>query len=423
MACKLPHTFLLLCFQCIAVVIATRSLPVISGPSHLRLPWDQDAEDATKSWQTLDLVRLNNGLAQTPQMGWNSWNHFGCNVTEAVVRATADEIISSGLASVGYNYINIDDCWAALQRDPQGLLTSRPTTFPSGIQSLADYVHSKGLKLGIYSDAGFFTCARQPGSLFHEPEDANTFASWGVDYLKYDNCFDDLTPPTKRYPPMTKALNKTGRPIFLSMCEWGVDDPALWARDLANSWRTTQDIQDNWSSMITIADQNNLWADFAGPGGWNDPDMLEVGNGGMSTSEYRVHFSLWALMKAPLLIGCDITKMTTDTKNIVMNKEVIAINQDSLGVQGRKVCVQSVGEEIWAGPISGGQTVVALVNRGSETADIVANWSDLGLPPHLHVSVRDLWQHQSLEGDYSASVTATVAPHDVALFLLTPRNG
>lgn len=420
----LHYALLLFYLQCAALLVAARPQPANSGPRHLQTLRGVATTLTDDIYlQPLKPVHLNNGLAQTPQMGWNSWNHFGCNVTEAVVRATVDEIISSGLSSVGYEYINIDDCWAALERDAQGRLTARPGTFPSGIKALADYVHSKGLKLGIYSDAGFFTCARQPGSLFHESMDAETFASWGVDYLKYDNCFDDLTPPQERYPPMTEALNKTGRRIFLSMCEWGVDDPALWARELANSWRTTQDIQDNWDSMITIADQNNMWADFGGPGGWNDPDMLEVGNGGMTASEYRIHFSLWALMKAPLLIGCDIMSMTAATKDILMNTEVIAINQDPLGVQGRKVQTYADGLEVWAGPISGSQTVIAMINRGNTSANIVANWKDLGIPSSLPVIARDLWQHHILEGEYVATITARVEPHDVAMFLLNSLSG
>uniref|UniRef100_A0A0E0LPT5 Alpha-galactosidase n=1 Tax=Oryza punctata TaxID=4537 RepID=A0A0E0LPT5_ORYPU len=218
-------------------------------------------------------LQLNNGLALTPQMGWNSWNFFACNINEAVIRDTADALVSTGLADLGYNYVNIDDCWSNVKRGKGDQLLPDPKTFPSGIKALADYVHGKGLKLGIYSDAGIFTCQVRPGSLYHEKDDAAIFASWGVDYLKYDNCYNLGIKPKDR----------------------GQDDPALWAGKVGNSWRTTDDIQDTWKSMTDIADKNNKWASYAGPGGWNDPDMLEVGNGGMTFAEYRAHFSIWPL--------------------------------------------------------------------------------------------------------------------------------
>jgi alpha-galactosidase len=278
-------------------------------------------------------LALDNGLGLTPQMGWNSWNHFGCNINENLIKQTADTFISSGLSSHGYIYINLDDCWEAPQRDSNGNLYGNPSTFPNGMKSLGDYIHSKGLKYGIYSDAGYNTCAGRPASLGHETADANSYASWGVDYLKYDNCNTDGSPPEKRYPVMRDALNATGRPIFFSMCEWGVDNPATWAGDVGNSWRTTGDISDSWSSMIGKFDQNAPLYSYAHPGAWNDPDMLEVGNGGMTTDEYTTHFSLWAAMKSPLLIGCDVNNMSNATKTILTNDEVIAINQDKLGKQ------------------------------------------------------------------------------------------
>jgi alpha-galactosidase len=269
-------------------------------------------------------------------LGWNSWNKFGCNIDEKLIRSTIDNLISSGLAAAGYTYVNLDDCWQA-SRAADGTIVPDPKTFPNGIKPLVDYAHSKGLLFGLYSDAGYKTCAGRPGSLGYEKIDARTYAQWQVDYLKYDNCYTDSTKPEVRYPPMRDALNATGRPIFFSMCEWGVDDPATWAAAVGNSWRTTGDIIDNWHSAMSILDQNNRWAAYAGPGGWNDPDMLEVGNGGMTTAEYRSHFGLWALMKAPLLVGCDVTKMSDDVRAILTNPEVIAVNQDPLGVQGRKV--------------------------------------------------------------------------------------
>ncbi|XP_061989262.1 alpha-galactosidase-like isoform X2 [Rosa rugosa] len=288
-----------------------------------------------------DHIRRNllvNGLGITPPMGWNSWNHFNCHIEEKLIRETADSMVSTGLAALGYEYINLDDCWAELDRDSEGNFVPKSSAFPSGIKALADYVHSKGLKLGIYSDAGTLTCSKQmPGSLGHEEQDAQTFASWGIDYLKYDNCHNTGTSPKERYPVMSKALLNSTRPIFFSLCEWGQEDPATWAASVGNSWRTTGDIGDNWNSMTSRADQNDKWASYAGPGGWNDPDMLEVGNGGMTEEEYRAHFSIWALAKAPLLIGCDIRSMDNATLNLLSNKEVIAVNQDKLGEQGKQV--------------------------------------------------------------------------------------
>jgi len=280
--------------------------------------------------------QINNGLGRIPQMGWNSWNHFGCNINERLIQQTADIIVSTGLAAAGYEYVNLDDCWQ-VSRDADGTIQADPKDFPSGIPALADYVHSKKLKFGLYSDAGYKTCGGRPASLHYEIKDANTYAAWKVDYLKYDNCNADGTKPEVRYPPMGDALNASGRPIFFSMCEWGVDQPALWAPNVGNSWRTTGDISDNWKSMLGNIDINDKYAAQAGPGGWNDPDMLEVGNGGMTDAEYVSHFSLWAISKAPLLIGCDVSKMSNATLMTLTNREVIAVNQDTLGVQGKKV--------------------------------------------------------------------------------------
>ena len=279
---------------------------------------------------------LDNGLGKTPQMGWNSWNKFGCSINEELILKTIDALNSSGLIEYGYNYINLDDCWQS-SRDINGVILPDSTAFPNGIKPLADYAHSKGLKFGLYSDAGFYTCGGKPGSLGYEEIDAKTYAEWGVDYLKYDNCYNDETKSIDRYTVMRDALNKTGRHIFYSMCSWGVDDVSTWGKDVGNSWRTTGDISDNWKSMTRIIDTNNKWYKYAGPGGWNDPDMLEVGNGGMSIEEYKAHFGLWAISKAPLLIGCDIVNMNKQIKDILTNSEVIAIDQDSLGEQGRKI--------------------------------------------------------------------------------------
>ncbi|VVA18523.1 PREDICTED: alpha-galactosidase [Prunus dulcis] len=369
------------------------------------------------------ILQLNNGLAQTPQMGWNSWNFFACNINETVIKETADALISTGLADLGYVYVNIDDCWCQT-RNSEGQLVPDPKTFPSGIKALAEYLHGKGLKLGIYSDAGVFTCQVRPGSLYHENDDAKLFASWDVDYLKYDNCYNLGIPPKERYPPMREALNASGRTIFYSICEWGVDDPALWAGKFGNSWRTTDDINDSWASMTTIADLNDKWAAYAGPGGWNDPDMLEVGNGGMSYQEYRAHFSIWALMKAPLLVGCDVRNMTAETFEILSNEEVIAVNQDPLGVQGRKVSVSGTDGcyQVWAGPLSGHRLTVALWNRCSKAKTITVTWEALGLQSSISVSIRDLWEHKEVAVDAVSSFGAWVDAHDCRMYIFTPQT-
>ncbi|XP_010248383.1 PREDICTED: alpha-galactosidase 1-like [Nelumbo nucifera] len=370
-----------------------------------------------------DVYRRNllaNGLGITPPMGWNSWNHFFCNIDEKVIRETADALVSTGLAKLGYQYVNIDDCWAEIARDDKGNLVAKKSTFPSGIKALADYVHSKGLKLGIYSDAGYFTCSRtMPGSLGHEEQDAKTFASWGIDYLKYDNCNNDGSRPTVRYPVMTQALMKAGRPIFFSLCEWGDLHPALWGAKVGNSWRTTGDITDNWESMMSRADMNEVYADLARPGGWNDPDMLEVGNGGMTKDEYIVHFSIWAISKAPLLIGCDVRNASKETMEIISNKEVIAVNQDPLGVQAKKVRMEG-DQEVWAGPLSGHRTVVLLVNRGPWKYPVTAHWDDIGIPPNTVVEARDLWEHETLKTRFVGKLTVTMDSHACKMYVLTP---
>ena len=275
-------------------------------------------------------------------MGWNSWNKFGCNISEKLIIDTIDALNSSGLAELGYNYINLDDCWQS-SRHPNGTIIPDPVAFPNGIKPLVDYAHSKGLKFGLYSDAGFFTCEKRPGSLGYEEIDAKTYAEWGVDYLKYDNCYNNDTKNSNetqsilRYKKMRDALLNSGRNIYYSLCSWGMENVSMWGKEIGNSWRTTKDIKDNWRSMTKIIDLNNRWYEYGGPGGWNDPDMLEVGNGGMSLDEYRSHYSLWAISKSPLLIGCDVTNMDEDTIEVLTNPEVIAINQDSLGEQARKI--------------------------------------------------------------------------------------
>ncbi|KAJ4734281.1 Alpha-galactosidase [Rhynchospora pubera] len=384
-----------------------------------------EARLMTESNFTVEMRRrrytLENGHGRTPQMGWNSWNHFGCNINEQLIRQTADAMVNTGLASLGYKYINIDDCWGESGRDYQGNLVPKQSTFPSGMKALADYVHAKGLKLGIYSDAGSMTCSNtMPGSLYHEEQDVKTFTSWGIDYLKYDNCNNGGIEPKQRYQRMSNALQTYGKSIFFSLCEWGRDNPATWAAGMGNSWRTTDDIQDNWNSMTSRADENDRWASYAGPGGWNDPDMLEVGNGGMSTEEYQSHFSIWSLVKAPLLIGCDLRSMSQDTKDILGNSEVIAVNQDSLGVQGKKVQSYN-GLEVWAGPLSGGRVAVVLWNRASYQATITTNWASIGLKSSAVVDARDLWAHSTMYG-VQGQLSASVGGHACKMYVLTPKS-
>jgi len=279
---------------------------------------------------------LDNGLGLTPQMGWNTWNKFGCNINQTLIKNSIDEFIKSGLHEAGYKYINLDDCWQR-NRSRDGIIEPDYETFPDGIEPLVKYAHERQLLFGLYSSAGDKTCQKREGSLNYEDNDAKTYAEWNIDYLKYDNCFNNGISSKIRYPKMRDSLNKTGHQIFYSLCQWGEEEVATWAMEVGNSWRTTGDISDNWDSMINIIDENDKWYEYAGPGGWNDPDMLEVGNGGMTLTEYKTHFALWSISKAPLLIGCDITKMSDDIKKILTNPEVIAVNQDSLGKQGHKI--------------------------------------------------------------------------------------
>ncbi|XBI80597.1 hypothetical protein VPH35_089722 [Triticum aestivum] len=361
-----------------------------------------------------------NRLGRTPQMGWNSWNHFGCKIDEVIIRKIADAMVDTGLAKLGYEHVNLDDCWAAHDRDSQGNLAANGTTFPSGMRALADYVHGKGLKLGVYGDAGLRTCSRiQPGSLGYEDQDARTLAAWGIDYLKYDNCNNQNISPLTRYNRMSEALMNSGRDVFFSLCEWGVDDPATWAGSFANSWRTTEDIKNTWESMTDNADKNDKWAPYAGPGGWNDPDMLEVGNGGMTIEENRCHFSIWALVKAPLIIGCDVSSMSPETKDILSNQNVIAVNQDKLGVQGRKV--QQDGElEVWAGRLSRGRVALVLWNRGPAEASITASWSNIGLNQSAVVDAHDLWTDE-VTSSVQGNLTNKMDSHACKMYVLTPK--
>ncbi|HEY7048024.1 MAG TPA: NPCBM/NEW2 domain-containing protein [Jatrophihabitantaceae bacterium] len=359
---------------------------------------------------------LDNGLAKTPPMGFNDWNSFGCNVDEQLIKQTADFFVSSGLKDAGYQYVNIDDCWLTHSRDANGRLVPDPVKFPDGIKGTADYVHSKGLKLGIYEDAGTATCAGYPGSLGHEKVDAQTFADWGVDYLKYDNC-NNAGSTTKeqyiqRYTAMRDALAATGRPIVYSLCEWGVNEPWTWGADVGNLWRTTGDISDNWNSLKSIIEQNAPLAQYAHPGAWNDPDMLEVGNGGMTDTEYKTHFGLWAEMSAPLLIGSDLRKATPATMAILSNKDVIAIDQDPLGKPGA-VIAQNNGTMVFNKQLANGDRAVALYNSNDASATISTTTAALGLSGSPAYTVKDLWSGTTSE--VADTITASVPAHGTTL--------
>jgi alpha-galactosidase len=363
-------------------------------------------------------LAYDNGLGRTPPMGWNSWNHFHCNIEEQLIRDTAQAMIDLGLKDVGYNYVNLDDCWQ-LYRNSTGSIVADATKFPTGIRALADHVHSLGLLFGLYSDAGIKTCQGRPGGLWHEQQDAASYKEFDVDYLKYDNCFNlDINVHT-RYQAMHDALNASGHAIFFSMCEWGQEDPATWAMSVGNSWRTTGDIYPTWKSITNILDANDKWHSYAGPGGWNDPDMLEVGNGDLTIAEQRSHFTLWALMKAPLLLGNDLQSITNDTLEIITNTDIIALNQDPMGVQGYKRMSLN-GLEVWAGPLDQDNVAVVLFNRADQPANITAKWDDIGIDSGSKVmQVLDLWMHKSL-GVRVGNVTAMVDSHDVVALRLSP---
>ncbi|MBL1106709.1 NPCBM/NEW2 domain-containing protein [Streptomyces sp. 5-8] len=359
---------------------------------------------------------LADGLALTPPMGFNNWNSTHCRAefNEAMVRGMADLFVTKGLKDAGYRYVNLDDCWALPNRDASGKLVPDPVRFPGGIKAVADYVHAKGLKLGIYTSAGTKTCnsAGFPGALGHEYSDARQFADWGVDYLKYDNCNNQGVDAEQRYRTMRDALQATGRPIVYSICEWGENKPWEWAADVGHLWRTTGDISDGWNSMLSILKQNLPLAPYAGPGHWNDPDMLEVGNGGMTDTEYRSHFSLWSVMAAPLLIGTDLRKASQATFDILDNKEVIAVDQDPLGKQGAVVS-SAGGRWVVAKEMKDGSRAVALFNESGTAQRIATTANAVGLPDADGYTLRDLWQHRGY--NTAGTIAATVPAHGTVL--------
>jgi alpha-galactosidase len=357
-------------------------------------------------------------LAKTPPMGWNSWNKFGCNVSEQMMREMADAMVASGMRDAGYRYVNIDDCWQ-VKRDENGRILADPTRFPQGIKALAEYVHRQGLKLGIYTDAGTQTCEGRPGSLNHEFQDAKTYAEWGVDYVKVDWCHAEGLDPEVQYAKVRDALAQAGRPIVFSICDWGVKAPWRWGPKTGNLWRTTGDISDNYDRMSLIGFSQNGLEKFAGPGHWNDPDMLEVGNGGMKRDEYRTHMALWALLAAPLLAGNDLRTMNAETKEILTNHEVIAVDQDAAGVQGHRVW-QEGSLEIWAKPLADGSHAVGLFNRTEAAYPMTLDFSMIGTSGS--VNIRDLWEHKDV-GTKSGSYSVEVPMHGVILLKVTHASG
>jgi len=347
-------------------------------------------------------------LAKTPPMGWNSWNKFGCNVSEVMIMGIADAMVSSGMKDAGYQYIVIDDCWQ-VSRDETGEIVVDKDRFPHGMKYVADYVHSKGLKFGIYSCAGSRTCAGRPGGLGHEYQDARTYAAYGVDYLKYDWCNSSTQEAKSSYANMRDALYKAGRPIVFSLCEWGQNKPWEWASTVGQLWRTTGDISDNWNSMIGIFDKQKDLARYAGPSGWNDPDMLEVGNGGMTFEEYKTHFSLWCMLAAPLLAGNDLATITPETKSILMNKEMIAVNQDTLGVQA--TCYRDNGDyQIWVKGLSNNEKAICLLNKGDEKKTVLVDFSLLAQIRTMNRRFRPPTGAAGFGGGFGAAAPAAPAP-------------
>ncbi|MFJ1796094.1 NPCBM/NEW2 domain-containing protein [Kitasatospora griseola] len=361
----------------------------------------------------------------TPPMGWNSWNKFGCNINEALIRETADALVANGLDRAGYQYVNLDDCWLATSRDANGDLQGDSVRFPSGIKALADYVHAKGLKIGIYESAGTATCmGAYPGSLDHEQADARQFAGWGIDLLKYDNCNSGNRPYLNRFKAMGDALKATGRPIVYMLCSWGKDAP--WSTygpaSGGTSWRTTEDIGNFWSNgsqstpmgVVDILDAQAGLEPYSGPNAWNDMDMLEVGNGGLTDTESRAHFSLWSLLNSPLILGNDLRTLDPASEAILTNPEVLAVDQDWGGSQGRRMRDLGGGLQVWAKPMSDGSVTAVLFNRSAATATITTSAAELGLGGSDAYTLRDLWA--GTDSTSTGTVSASVPSHGVVMY-------
>jgi len=366
-------------------------------------------------------------LAATPPMGWNSWNKFACDgINETVIRQMADALVSTGMRDAGYQYIVIDDCWQ-VSRDSAGNIVADAIKFPHGIKALADYIHGKGLKFGIYTCAGRKTCAGRPASEGYEWQDARQYAACGVDYLKEDWCNTGTQNAQSAYTLMRDALYKAGRPIVFSLCEWGSNKPWHWAADVGHLWRTCGDIGNNWSymeagngnayggSVIGNLDLQRGLEEFAGPGHWNDPDMLEVGNGVLSVEEERSHFSLWCMLAAPLMAGNDLRSMSAETRAVLTNKEVLQLDQDPLGRQASAVSIRE-DLEVFVKPLQGGDTAVCLFNRGDQPKKLDLAWKDYKIGGGLRM--RDLWKHQDA-GSTDTPYRATIGRHEVIVLRLS----
>lgn len=378
-------------------------------------------------------------LAPTPPMGWNSWNKFGCNVSEKLLRDVADALVATGMKDAGYTYIVVDDCWHG-ERDSMGFIQPDPVHFPSGMKALTDYIHSKGLKFGIYSCAGAKTCAGRPASRGHEYQDALMYARWGVDYLKYDWCYTEALSAEGAYTTMRDALFAAGRPVVFSLCEWGSNQPWLWAADIGHLWRTTGDItatfegvvdHGTWYSLsvMRIVDLQDGLRQYAGPDHWNDPDMLEVGNG-MSLNEDRAHFSMWCMLAAPLMAGNDLSNMSRETLEILTNRDVIAIDQDTLGIQGFRYAVRD-SLEIWFKPLSGNDWAACFLNRSVKPARIEFDWKSEQVTDDIfkmslnasesEYTIFNLWTKQN-EGTTKKSYKVSVAGRDVVMLRLKRKR-
>jgi alpha-galactosidase len=369
------------------------------------------------------------GLAPTPPMGWNTWNTFASNINETLIKQTADVIAASGMRDAGYKYIVLDDAWLAKDRDANGNLQADPQKFPSGMKALGDYLHSKGFKFGIYNCAGDRTCADYPGGRGREFQDARTYASWGVDYLKYDWCNHGTANAEDAYGRMRDALHAAGRPIVFSLCEWGDSKPWTWAANTGHLWRTTGDIMScydcvqQWSTgWKGILDKQVGLEKYAGPDHWNDPDMLEVGNKGLTLAESRAHFSFWCLLAAPLMAGNDVRSMSADTLAILTNKNAIAVDQDSLGKEGFRLRVET-GREIWVRELANGEWAVCMLNTSTSAADMTLDWAITDWTfKGVKFKVHDIWTDKDL-GTTEQPLRQHVESHDVVFVRLTPLPG
>ncbi len=365
-------------------------------------------------------------LAKTPPMGWNSWNTFEVDINEDLIKETVDIIVESGLKDAGYEYIVVDDGWEALKRDEQGNLVPDPEKFPNGMKALADYIHSKGLKFGIHNCAGTSTCNGFPGGRGHEFQDAMLYASWDVDYLKYDWCAHGTANAQETYKTMRDALYAAKRPVVYSLCEWGNNKPWEWAKDIGHLWRTTGDITDcfncqgeydmGWKYILEL--QVGL-EKYAGPGHWNDPDMLEVGNPGLSINESRAHFSLWCMLAAPLMAGNDLRVMNDEVLSILTNKEAIAINQDPLGKQAYRY-MEHPNKQIWVKQLSDGNIAICWFNSGKEPITIRINFGHFTELQGNKYDVYDVWKDATI-GTTEKKYELEIPPMDVLLFKLIKK--